>query len=91
MPHRLIILLTISCSEIKITDNYRISSTVDKLLEIYTHFKNISDSARHWSQDICPLISQIVLKNFIKISLIIKECSEFFLDKTGNCREDFKV
>jgi hypothetical protein len=27
-------------------------------------------------QDICPPISQIVLKNFIKISLIIKEYSE---------------
>ena len=34
----------------------------------------VSDSARHWSRDICPPISQIVLKNFIKISLIIKEC-----------------
>jgi hypothetical protein len=33
-------------------------------------------SARHLSQDICPPISQIVLKNFIKISLIIKECPE---------------
>ena len=33
-----------------------------------------SDSARHWSQDICPPISQIVLKNFIKISLIIRDC-----------------
>jgi len=35
-----------------------------------------SDSARHRSQDICPPISQIVLKNFIKISSIIKECAE---------------
>jgi hypothetical protein len=35
-----------------------------------------SDSARHWSQDISPPISQIVLKNLIKISLIIKECPE---------------
>jgi hypothetical protein len=26
----------------------------------------------------CPPISQIVLKNFIKISLIIKECPEKF-------------
>jgi hypothetical protein len=33
-----------------------------------------SDSARNSSQDICPPISQIVLKNFIKINLIIKEC-----------------
>jgi hypothetical protein len=40
-----------------------------------------SDSARHWSQDICPPISQIVLKNFIKISLIIKECPEEILIK----------
>ena len=34
----------------------------------------VSDSARHRSRDICPPISQIVLKNFIKIHLIIKEC-----------------
>jgi hypothetical protein len=40
-----------------------------------------SDSARHRSQDICPLISQIVLKNFIKISLIVKECPEEILIK----------
>jgi hypothetical protein len=40
-----------------------------------------SDSARHWSQDISPPISQIVLKNFIKISLIIKECPEEILIK----------
>jgi hypothetical protein len=32
--------------------------------------------ARHWSQDIHSPISQIVLKNFIKMSLIIKECPE---------------
>ena len=37
-----------------------------------------SDSARHRSQDICPPISQIVLKNFMKISLII-ECPEEIL------------
>jgi hypothetical protein len=36
------------------------------------------DSARHWFQDICPPISQTVLKNFIKISLII-ECPEEIL------------
>jgi hypothetical protein len=35
-------------------------------------------SARHRSQDICPPISQIVLKNFTKICLIIKECPEEF-------------
>jgi hypothetical protein len=35
-----------------------------------------TDSARHRSHDICPPISQIVLKNFIKISLTIKECPE---------------
>ena len=43
-----------------------------------------SDSPRHRSQDICPLISQIVLKNLIrmKISLsIIKECPEEILIK----------
>jgi hypothetical protein len=40
-----------------------------------------SDSARHWSQDICPPISQTVLKNFVKISLIIKECAEEILIK----------
>jgi len=34
------------------------------------------DLARHRSQDICSPISQIVLNNFIKISLIIKECPE---------------
>ena len=33
-----------------------------------------SDAARHRSQDICPPITQIVLKIFIKISLIVKEC-----------------
>ena len=27
---------------------------------------NVSDSDRHRSQDVCPPISQIVLKNFIK-------------------------
>jgi hypothetical protein len=40
-----------------------------------------SDSARHQSQDNCPPISQIVLKNFIKISLIIKEYPEEILIK----------
>jgi hypothetical protein len=50
-----------------------------------------SDSIRHRSQDICPPISQIVLKNFIKISLIIKECPEEFFYKIANCPEDFKV
>ena len=49
------------------------------------------DSARHRSQDICPPISQIVLKNFIKMSLIIKECPEEILIKTTNCPQDFKV
>jgi hypothetical protein len=37
-------------------------------------FITSSDSARHQSKDICPPISQIVLKNLIKNSLIIKEC-----------------
>jgi hypothetical protein len=49
----------------------------DLLYYIY----NSSDSARHWTQDICPPISKIVLKNFIKICLIIKECSEEILIK----------
>jgi hypothetical protein len=41
-----------------------------------------SDSARHQFQDICPPISQIVRKiNFIKISLIIKECPDEILMK----------
>jgi len=40
-----------------------------------------SDSARQWSQDICQTISQIVLKNFIKIILIITECPEEILIK----------
>jgi hypothetical protein len=39
------------------------------------------DSARHLPPDICPLISRIVLKNFIKNSLIIKECPEEILIK----------
>jgi hypothetical protein len=44
--------------------------------------KNVySVSARHHSQDISPPISQIVLKNFKKISLIIKECPEEILIK----------
>ena len=50
-----------------------------------------SASARHQSQDICPPISQIALKNFITISLIIEECPEEIFIKTGNCPEDFKV
>ena len=40
-----------------------------------------SDSAKLWSMDICPPISQIVLKNFLKYSLIIKECPEEILIK----------
>jgi hypothetical protein len=35
-----------------------------------------SDSTRHQSQDLYPPISQIVLKNLIQNSLIIKECPE---------------
>ena len=63
--------------------------TLESGLQKWTH---ISDSARHQSQDICPPISQNVLKNFIKISLIIKECPvEILRKKTGNCPEDFKV
>jgi hypothetical protein len=40
-----------------------------------------SDADRHRSQDIYPPLSQIVLKNFIKISLIIKESPEEILLK----------
>ena len=40
-----------------------------------------SDSSRHRSQVICLHISQTVLKNFINISLIIKECPEEILIK----------
>jgi len=51
---------------------------MQKFLNVsYHNFWTIcSDSVRHWSQDIYPPISQIVLKNFIKIGLIIKECPE---------------
>ena len=41
----------------------------------------VSDLARHPSQDICPHIPQIVLKIFIIISLIIKECPDEILIK----------
>ena len=40
-----------------------------------------SNSARHQSQDISPPISQIVLKNFVKICVMIKECPEDILIK----------
>lgn len=42
---------------------------------------NSSDSAMHPFKDIFPPFSQIVLKNVIKISLIIKECLEEILIK----------
>jgi hypothetical protein len=47
------------------------------------YIKNLfhSDSTRHLFPDICPPISKIVLKNFIKISLIIKECPDEILIK----------
>ena len=41
----------------------------------------VGDLARHPSQDICPHIPQIVLKTFIIISLIIKECPDEILIK----------
>ena len=47
--------------------------------DLARHWSQDSDSARHWSQDIWPPISQIVLKNFIKISLIIKACPDKIL------------
>jgi len=40
-----------------------------------------SDSTRRGSQDICPPISQIKIKNFTKICLIIKKCPEDVLIK----------
>jgi hypothetical protein len=49
-----------------------------------------SDSARHRSQDICPPISQIVLKNFTKICLLIKECPEEILIKLAFVLKLFK-
>jgi hypothetical protein len=50
-------------------------------LPLYCLIYYYSDSARHRSQDICSPISQIVLKNFIGISLNIKECPEEILIK----------
>ena len=44
----------------------------------------------HQYQDICLTISQIVLKNLIKVSLIIKERLEEILIKLA-ISEDFKV
>jgi hypothetical protein len=38
--------------------------------------ETVSDSARHQSKDIFPPTSQIVLNNFMKMCLIIKECPE---------------
>jgi hypothetical protein len=43
---------------------------------LISFFLQGSNSARHRSWDICPPISQIVLKNFMKIILISKECHE---------------
>ena len=72
-----------------------IMSLIWSLTQTYTlplfQRTNYSDSPRHWSRDICPSTSQIVWKNFIKISLIIKKCPEEIFYKTGNCPEDFKV
>ena len=48
---------------------------------MYQSLTYVSDSARHLSQDIFPPISQIVLKNFMKINIIIKECPEEILIK----------
>ena len=54
--------------------------TVVCIFDMFT--KILSDSARHQlSQGICPPISLIVLKNFIKNSSIIKECPEEILIK----------
>jgi hypothetical protein len=53
--------------------------------------KMFSGSARHRSQDIVPPVSQIVLKNFIKISWIIKECPEGILLKLAIVLKYFSV
>jgi hypothetical protein len=52
-------------------------------LAITTHlsFYYKTDETFNRSQDICPPISQIVLKNFTKICLLIKECPEEILIK----------
>ena len=60
----------------------------DKIIVVFIiislHWQILTSvSARHWSQDICPPISQIALKNFLIISLIIKECPEDIFIKTS--------
>ena len=54
------------------------------LLNSYSNRKKkaVIQLGTHWSQDICKPISQIVLKNFIKI--IIKECPEEIFIKLAN-------
>ena len=52
------------------------NSDEDKALTCRVYLLDLSQS-----QEICPPIFQIVLKNFIKISLIIKECPEEILIK----------
>jgi hypothetical protein len=52
------------------------NSDEDKALTCRVYLLDLSQS-----QEICPPIFQIVPKNFIKISLIIKECPEEILIK----------
>ena len=52
------------------------NSDEDKALTCRVYLLDLSQS-----QEICPPIFQIVLKNCIKISLIIKECPEEILIK----------
>ena len=60
-------------------DFWRYTLTMACISWIYSIY---NDSARHRYQDICPPIFQIVMKNVIKISLIIfKECREEILIK----------
>jgi hypothetical protein len=62
----------------------RLAAACDKVYQLLAHgrwFSPGTPASSHRSQDICPLISQIVLKNFIKISLIVKECPEEILIK----------
>ena len=68
-------------SDIKKTAN-KVRGKLKGLCAFCSKFlSHISHSARHRSQDILPPISQIVLKNFINISLFIKECPEEILIK----------
>jgi hypothetical protein len=67
-----------------VTTHNKLFEIINSISNIYSSYElhiNYSDSAKRRSQDICPPISQVVLKNFIKMSLIIKECLEEILIK----------